>query len=218
VVVTSGKNFLYSGEVFQGKLYITTNEDASRYRVFVVGAANAKRENWKEIIPESDAVLQNLSIFGGMLLRNMRNATSELQRLISQENRWARFGCGSRTAAGIGGRWDRRKCFSASSRLPFRLRCTSRSSSGQPSLWDRVHAPIDPSAYDVQQVWFSSKDGTKVPMFVFHKKGLELNGKNPTLLTGYGGSISADPQFFGRALSLAGAWGRVRGGQFARRS
>ena len=199
VVVTSGKNFLYSGEVFQGKLYITTNEDASRYRVFVVGAANAKRENWKEIIPESDAVLQNLSIFGGMLFAQYeKNATSELQRFDLAgkplgEVRLPALG----TAAGIGGRWDRKEMFFGfqSFTIPASVYQVDLPS-GQPSLWDRVHAPIDPSAYDVQQVWFSSKDGTKVPMFVFHKKGLELNGKNPTLLTGYGGfNISLTPSF-----------------------
>ena len=63
VALTSGKNFLYSGEIFQGKLYITTNEDAPRYRVFVVGAANAKRENWKEIIPAERRRARELECF-----------------------------------------------------------------------------------------------------------------------------------------------------------
>ncbi len=59
-----------------------------------------------------------------------------------------------------------------------------------------MQAPIDPSAYEVKQLWFASKDGTKIPMFVFHKKGIVLNGKNPTLLTGYGGfNISLTPSF-----------------------
>jgi prolyl oligopeptidase len=199
VVVTSGKNFLYSGEIFQGKLYITTNEEASRYRVFVVGAANAKRENWKEIIPESDAVLQNLSIFGGMLFAQYeKNATSQLERFDLAgkplgEVRLPSLG----TAAGIGGRWDRKEMFFGfqSFTIPASVYQVDLPS-GQTSLWDRVQAPIDPSDYDVQQVWFSSKDGTKVPMFVFHKKGLELNGRNPTLLTGYGGfNISLTPSF-----------------------
>jgi prolyl oligopeptidase len=67
------------------------------------------------------------------------------------------------------------------------------------SLWDKVGTPgIDPSAYEVAQLWYTSKDGTKVPMFVFHKKGLALNGKNPTLLTGYGGfNVSLTPTFSG---------------------
>ena len=65
------------------------------------------------------------------------------------------------------------------------------------ALWSKVDAPsIDPSAYEVAQEWYKSKDGTRVPMFVVHKKGLQKNGKNPTLLTAYGGfNISLTPTF-----------------------
>ena len=80
VEITAGKDFLYGADFYQGKLYITTNEDAPRYRVFVADAANAKRENWKEIIPQSDAVLQGASVTGGKLLAQYEhNATSELK-------------------------------------------------------------------------------------------------------------------------------------------
>ncbi len=82
----------------------------------------------------------------------------------------------------------------------------------QALLWEKVEAPaIDPSGYGVRQVWFSSKDGTEVPMFIFHKKGIALNGRNPTLLTGYGGfNIGLTPTFAGdRFLWLD------RGGVFA---
>jgi prolyl oligopeptidase len=165
----------------------------------VVGAAQAKRDNWKEIIPESDAVLENLSIFGGMLFAQYeKNASSQLERFDLEGKplggvRLPALG----TAAGIGGRWDRKEMFFGfqSFTIPASVYQVDLPS-GQTSLWDRVQAPIDPSAYDVKQVWFSSKDGTKIPMFVFHKKGLELNGKNPTLLTGYGGfNISLTPSF-----------------------
>jgi prolyl oligopeptidase len=66
-----------------------------------------------------------------------------------------------------------------------------------PSIWMKVEAPsIDPSAYEVGQEWFKSKDGTRVPMFVVHKKGLVKSGHNPTLLTGYGGfNVSLTPAF-----------------------
>jgi len=72
-------------------------------------------------------------------------------------------------------------------------------SSGTSVLWDKVDAPgIDPSAYEVKQLWYKSKDGTRVPMFVCHKRGLVLDGKNPTLLTGYGGfNVSLTPDFRG---------------------
>ena len=207
VEVTSGKEFLYNGEIFHGKLYITTNEDAPRYRVFEVDAANPQREHWKEIIPQSDAVLQNLSVFGGKLFAQYeKNASSQL-KLFDLDGKVLRDVAlpAIGTAAGIGGRWDRKEMFFGfqSFTIPASVYEVDLSS-GQTSLWDRVHAPIDPSAYEVKQVWFTSKDGTKVPMFVFHKKGLELKGKNPTLLTGYGGfNISLTPSFVaGRYLWL----------------
>jgi prolyl oligopeptidase len=63
-------------------------------------------------------------------------------------------------------------------------------------VWAKVDAPIDPSQYEVKQVFYPSNDGTKVPMFLVSRKGLEQNGKNPTLLTGYGGfNSSSTPQF-----------------------
>src|SRR5208283_1073040 len=79
VEITTGKDFLYGADFYQGKLYITTNEDAPRYRVFVADATNPKRENWKEIIPQMDDVLQGVSVTGGKLLAQYEhNATSEL--------------------------------------------------------------------------------------------------------------------------------------------
>jgi len=78
--ITTGKDFLYGADFFADKLYITTNEDAPHYRVFVADATNPKRENWKELIPQSDAVLQGASVTGGKLLAQYEhNATSALK-------------------------------------------------------------------------------------------------------------------------------------------
>jgi prolyl oligopeptidase len=198
--ITTGRDFLYGAEFFEGKLYITTNEDAPHYRVFVADATNAKRDSWKELIPQTDAVLQSASVTGGKLLAQYEhNATSELKL----------FGLDGKKLADIplpalgdvfstSGRYDRNEIFFGfqSFTVPpsvYRVDLTDVKS----ALWAKVDAPsIDPSAYDVQQVWYTSKDGTKVPMFVVNKKGIEKNGKNPTLLTGYGGfNISLKPTF-----------------------
>ncbi|MGD1216223.1 MAG: prolyl oligopeptidase family serine peptidase [Terriglobales bacterium] len=206
IEITTGKNFRYDADFFEGKLYITTNEDAPHSRVFVADAANPKRENWKELIPQSDAVLQNASVTGGKLLAQYEhNATSELKL----------FGLDGKKLADIplpaigdvfsaSGRYDRNEIFFGfeSFTVPpsiYRVDLTDVKS----ALWAKVDAPsIDPSAYDVRQVWYSSKDGTKVPMFVVSKNGIEKNGKNPTLLTGYGGfNISLKPTF-NRAMYL----------------
>jgi prolyl oligopeptidase len=199
VELTTGKDFLYSGEIFQGKLYITTNEDAPRYRVFVTDAANAKRENWKELIPQTDAVLQGVGVFGGQIFGQYeKNASSQLRLFELGGKPLGDIplpGIGS--VLGSGGRWDRRDVFFGfhSFTVPpsiYHFDLNQRKS----QLWAKVDAPVDPSAYEVKQVWYTSKDGTRVPMFIFHKKGIELNGKNPTLLTGYGGfNVSQTPSF-----------------------
>jgi len=216
VEVTSGKDFSYGGEIFRGQLYIFTNEDAPRYRVLRVDTQKPGREGWREIIPESDAVLGTVAVIHGSLFaRYEKNATS-LLKIFSTEGRFLSDvklpGLGS--IAGIGGQWNSDEAFFGfqSFTVPPSIYVIDFTENKEPEVWARLDAPaIDPAAYDVNQVWFSSKDGTKVPMFVFYKKGLVLNGKNPTLLTGYGGfNISMTPSFAGdRYLWLE------RGGVFA---
>jgi prolyl oligopeptidase len=200
VEITAGKEFVYGADFFQGKLYITTNEDAPRYRVFVADTANPKRENWKELVPQSDAVLQNASVTGGKLLAQYEhNATSELKLFALDGKKLADIPLPAiGDVFSVSGRYDRDEIFFGfqSFTVPpsiYRVDLPGVRS----ALWAKVDAPsIDPSAYDVQQVWYSSKDGTKVPMFLVSKKGIERNGKNPTLLYGYGGfNISLKPTF-----------------------
>ncbi len=202
VRITEGKNFLYSGQIFNGKLLITTNEDAPRYRQFVAEASAPSRANWKEIIPQNDAVLQGVAVVNGLLLAQYeKNASSQLKLFDVDGKLRGDVGMPAiGSAVGLGGKWNRKEVFFAfhSFTIPdsiFQIDLATRGT----SLWNKVDAPgIDPAKYQVEQVWFNSKDGTRVPMFVFHEKGLELNGKNPTLLTGYGGfNVSLTPNFVG---------------------
>jgi prolyl oligopeptidase len=203
VEVTGGKDFIYSAEILKGQLYIFTNEDAPRYRVFRVDAQKPGREGWREIIPESDAVLKNVAIIHESLFALYEKNATSLLTIFSKDGQWLSEvrlpGLGSVTE--IGGQWNSNEAFFGfqSFTVPPSIFSIDFSKYESPSLWDRVEAPsIDPSAYDVKQVWYKSKDGTKVPMFVFHKRGLVLNGKNPTVLTGYGGfNISLTPSFAG---------------------
>jgi prolyl oligopeptidase len=198
--LTTGKEFLYGGDFFQGKLYITTNEDAPHFRVFVADTANAQRVHWKELIPETDAVLQNASVTGGKLfLQYEHNVAAEL-KLFSLDGKFLadipQPSLGS--VPGATGRYDVNEIFYSfqSFTVPpavYRYDLTTNKT----ELWAKVDAPsIDPSDYDVRQEWYHSKDGTKIPMFIVSKKGLVKNGHNPTLLTGYGGfNISMSPGF-----------------------
>jgi len=198
--ITEGKNFLYSGQIYNGKIFITTNEDAPRYRMFSADVSSPARANWKEIIPQNDAVLQGAIVVNGELLAQYeKNATSQLTLFATDGKRLGDVelpAIGS--VSGLGGKWDRKEVFFGfeSFTVPNSIYQIDLATRGT-TLWGQVEAPgIDPQKYEVKQVWFNSKDGTRVPMFLFHRKGLELNGKNPTLLTGYGGfNVSMTPDF-----------------------
>ena len=200
IELTSRKEFLYAGEILKGKLYITTNEDAPRFRVLAADVARPQRENWREIIPQGDAVLNGISIYGEKIFAQYEKNASSRLRLFALDggpiSEIALPAIGTVTASG--GRWNRDEAFFdfSSFTVPpsvYRVDLSNHESKS----WDRVDAAgIDPAAYEVKQLWYSSKDGTRVPMFVFHRKGLPLDGRNPTLLTGYGGfNVSNTPEF-----------------------
>ena len=198
--ITTGKNFLYSGSVYNGRVYITTNEDAPRYRVFVTEAGDYEREHWKEIIPQSDAVLQGAAVWGGKLFTQYeQNATSQLKIFDIDGTKLKDLLLPALgTVFGSDGKWDRDEIFYGF--LSFTVPPTVYRydlKTGATSQWAKVDAPsIDPSAYEVNQEWYHSKDGTRVPMFIVNKKGVKKDGRNPTLLTAYGGfNVSLTPSF-----------------------
>ncbi len=198
--VTTGKNFIYTGSVYNGKLYIVTNEDAPRYRVFVAAAGNYERDSWKEIIAQTDAVLQGAAPWGGKLFAQYeQNASSQLKVFDLEGKKLSDLALPAiGTVFGSDGKWDRDEVFYGFQSFtvpPSIYRYDLKS--GATTVWAKVEAPaIDPAAYEVQQEWYHSKDGTRVPMFIVHKKGLKKDGNNPTLLTGYGGfNISMTPAF-----------------------
>jgi prolyl oligopeptidase len=198
--VTTGKNFIYSGSVYNGRLYIVTNEDAPRYRVFVAEAGDYERDNWKEIIPQTDAVLQGAAVWGGKVFTQYeQNASSQLKIFDLDGTKLHDLMLPALgTVFGSDGKWNRDEIFYGF--LSFTVPPTVYRydlKSGTTSLWAKVDAPsIDPAAYEVNQEWFHSKDGTRVPMFIVNKKGLKKDGHNPTLLTAYGGfNVSLTPSF-----------------------
>ncbi|MGA8763802.1 MAG: prolyl oligopeptidase family serine peptidase, partial [Candidatus Sulfotelmatobacter sp.] len=198
--ITTGKNFLYRASVYDGRVYITTNEDAPRYRVFATQAGDYDRDNWKELIPQSDAVLQGAAVWSGKLFTQYeQNASSQLKLFDLEGKKLSEMALPAiGTVFGAEGKWNRDELFYGFQSFTFAPSIYRYDlKSGATSPWAKVDAPsIDPSAYEVQQEWFQSKDGTRVPMFVVHKKGLQKSGRNPTLLTGYGGfNISLTPAF-----------------------
>ena len=203
--VTSGKNFLYHGEVLDGQLYITTNEDAPRFRVFKAGCAAPERANWREIIPESDVVIEGRAaiIARKLFVHTIKNASSRL-RLFDLEGQpvaeVAMPALGS--IFDLGGHWNSESGFFGFVSYAVPPTVYEVSLDGRRAEWARVESSIDPQRYQVEQLWFNSKDGTRVPMFVVSKKGMIRNGRNPTLLSGYGGFNVGRTPFFNRNVML----------------
>ena len=199
-MLTGGKDFIYGGDINKDKLYIITNEDAPRFRMFVTDAAHPERANWRELVPQTDAVLKTFVIANGkMLLLYEQNANSQI-KLVSLDGKHLAdvklpaLG----TVDNINGAWDHNDAYFnfQSFAIPitiFRYDVNEQ----KETQWGQVAAPgVDSKAYDVKQVWYTSKDGTKVPMFIVAKKGTKQTGNTPTLLTGYGGfNISELPSF-----------------------
>ena len=203
-------------------LVITTNWNAPNERVMIVPASDPVRANWKEIIPENkNAALQSLSLAGGKLfavyLENVKPRVIQYDITGKQEREIKFDTIGA--ISGVTGNWDSPVAFYrfTSFAVPSTL-YTFDVPTGDTKVFFQPNVPVDSKQFQVDQVSYTSKDGTKIPMFLFYKKGLEKNGKNPTYLTGYGGfNLSQLPNFSANAIAWAEAGGlwalpNMRGG------
>ena len=181
------------------RLYLLTNWQAPRWHVYSVDPAAPQRERWQEVIPESGDTLENIYPAGGKIAAlYTRNAASEL-KLFDAAGKSAKTialpALGS--VSDFEGRWESPEAFYAfeTNNLPqtiFRYEVATDTS----TIWGQGKVPFDPLQFVLQQVWYTSKDQTRVPMFLFHKKGLKLDGKSPVILEGYGGfDLSQTPRY-----------------------
>ena len=221
VEITAGKDFIYTADFFAGKLYITTNEDAPRYRVFVADATNPRRENWKEIIPQTDAVLQGASVTGGKLLAQyQRNATSELKLFGLDGKKLADVplpAIGSVFSAS--GRYDRHEIFFGfqSFTVPpsiYRVDLSDVKS----SLWAKVDAPVSIPGLQGRAGLVHVERWHESPDVCRQQKGNREKRQEPHLAHRLRrlqrvGDASFQPQH----VSVDGAWRHLCGRQPARR-
>ncbi len=205
---------LFQGEVVDGTLYLLTNWEAPRYRLFAVDPKKPGRAAWKPLIPQTDAVLSEVHVVGGRILAlYLKDAASRLTVFGGDGKKVRDIALPSLgTIEKVDGRHDGQEAFFGFSSYtvpPSVYRYDLKT--GAVTLWEQVRTGLDLSGLDVDQVFYRSKDGTRVPMFVVHRKGLRLDGGNPTVLYGYGGfNISLTPAF-SRAVVL---W-LERGGIYA---
>jgi prolyl oligopeptidase len=188
----------FYGEVADNYLFLHTNWKAPNNRILRVDLTDPARENWQEIIPECDAVLEEFSLLGRRLVVNYtRNVSSQL-KVFEPDGKYVR----DISLPAIGSAWAWGRCDSNEASLiftSFHIPVVSYRYNVQKDtkeIWWQPKVPIDSNMFEVKQVWYQSKDGTNVPMFIVHRKGLNLDGQNPTLVTGYGGfNASLTPRF-----------------------
>ncbi len=187
------------------KLIISTNKDAPNEKVLLVDPNVPDEKNWKTILPEQPEPLDHVSQVGGKLIATYMKDVTHRVRVFDEtgkfENEINLPALG--TVGGFNGERDDTSVFYtfASYVYPptiYRYDIKTR----QSTVFRKPEININPADYETKQVFATSKDGTKVPMFVVHKKGLNLDGQNPTLLYAYGGfNIALNPSF--NALMLA---------------
>ncbi len=209
------------------RLFFKTDVEAPRRRVIAIDLHKPEKENWQEIIPQADETLTEVSLVGNRFVGVYLHDASTQVKLFGLDGKLIEEvklpGIG--TAAGFSGK--RRQhgkrtetetfySFSSIATPPsiYRLDLTT----GESKLIRRPEAKFDPDRYEVERVFYKSKDGTRVPMFIAYRKGLKLDGTNPTLLYAYGGfNIPMPPVFsIGRAawLEMGGVYAQacIRGG------
>ncbi len=181
------------------QLIIQTNLNAPNSRIVVVDVTKSSSENWKDIIPETENAMQGVSTANKKLFVNYLKDASTFIKQFDYKGTFERAielpSIGS--AGGFGGRVDEKEIYYSFTSLTTPTSIYKYDiASGKSSLYAQPKVDFDPSAYETKQVFYTSKDGTKVPMFIVYKKGVELNGMNPTWLYAYGGfNISLTPSF-----------------------
>lgn len=190
-LLVKGADATYGVTAWNNVFYVLTDEGAPNLRVFSVDPAHPERAAWKERIAEQkDVVLQDISVVGGQLVVSaLRNVVSEI-RIHTLDGAPVRTvelpGLGT-TSHPLGTEDDDEAFFTFSSfTMPQQVFRTSVRS-GKSDVWSAVKVPVDPSAYTVEQVFYPSRDGTRVPMFLVRRKDLKKDGSHPVLLYGYGG-------------------------------
>ncbi|MEL7069380.1 MAG: prolyl oligopeptidase family serine peptidase [Cyanobacteria bacterium J06581_3] len=179
--------------------WFRTDLDAPKGRVIAIDIANPDTANWQTLIPESEETLESVGILNNQFIADyLKDAYTQI-KIFDLEGKPVREvelpGIGS--AGGFNGkRSDTETFYSFTSfTVPSRIYHYDLTT-GESTLFREPSIPFNPNDYETRQVFYPSKDGTQIPMFITAKKGLKLNGENPVLLYGYGGfNISLSPSF-----------------------
>ena len=183
----------------QDVFWVQTDFHAPKGKVIAINLDNPEKHNWQEIIPEATETLESVGLLNNQFVTDyLQDARSQI-KIYDLDGTFVRKvklpGIGS--AGGFGGKREDTETFYTFTSFTtpatiYRYDMTT----GESKLFRQPQVDFNPDEYQTQQIFYTSKDGTKVPMFITHKKGIELDGNNPTYLYAYGGfNISLTPNF-----------------------
>ena len=206
VPVVSDLKAFFSATFAGDQLYVRTNWNASNGRIMRVDLADPAPERWTEVIPPGASAIDEFSVAGGRVFVNyLEDVVSKIKVFDADGKPAGEIPLPTLGAAGpVTGRWTTHDAFFTfeSFHVPptiYRYDIAA----GRAAEWWRAAVPVRSDAFEVAQVWYASRDSTKVPMFVVRRKGLARDGANPTYLTGYGGfTVNETPRF----SALAALW------------
>jgi len=185
-------------EVLGNRILLMTNDGAPKYKIMETTISAPQQENWKELVPQNDAVLSSASVIGNKLILNYeKDASSHVYRYDLAGKLLNEIKLPSLGTASFSGEKDDSEAFFVFTSFTFPTSIYRYNTETDKSeLYRSPKVNFNPEDYTTEQIFFTSKDGTKVPMFLTYKKGLKKDGKNPILLYGYGGfNISLTPSF-----------------------
>ncbi|CAN5805733.1 prolyl oligopeptidase family serine peptidase [soil metagenome] len=197
-VVTGFETEQYVAYSDNGKLYISTNMHAPNTKLIITDAATPTPEYWKDIIPEIKFPLSVATCGGKIYAQYLKDAVSQVIQYNldgTKEKEIKLPGLGS--AGGFGGKQTEKEMYYTFTSYTYPATIFKYDiAKGKTELYKKPAVQFNPADYESKQVFYTSKDGTQIPMIITHKKGVQLNGKNPTMLYGYGGfNVSLTPAF-----------------------
>lgn len=200
-IITIVDNFNSDNDLLENigsKLFILTNRNAPNQKIVTVDASNPTPENWKDLIPETKNVLSASTGSGYIFANYMKDAVTQVKQYdyngkLIREVKLPGVG----TAGGFGGKKEETTLYySFTNYITPGTIYSFDPKTGVSKEYQKPKVDFNSADYESKQVFYTSKDGTKIPMIITHKKGLKLDGKNPTILYGYGGfNVSLTPSF-----------------------
>ncbi|HEX4137497.1 MAG TPA: prolyl oligopeptidase family serine peptidase [Bryobacteraceae bacterium] len=220
-LVTKAEHSYYPIEIADSLLYLRTNDGAPRGRVIGMDLRQPDRSHWKQIVPEREETLEDAVMAGGRLVLSYMKDAHSTARLVTFDGKPV----AEIAMPGLGtAEWSPARLrdeemfyrFAGYTIPPGYYRLDLRT--GKTNLVRQGKVNFDAAAYETKQIFYKSKDGTRIPMFISSKKGLKLDGSNPTILYGYGGfDIAETPNFqpyIAEWMQMGGIWAvaTLRGG------